>query len=126
MRLVQTDAATPALLVVDDDIVAARLLLHAGGETFFSVSGFDPSWWDYGVATTLLSEALRRRIARGDTSANLSTGLERSKLRWSRELRLHQDFILVRKRHRSSLAFGAFWTMRAATHVHRHRLCTHR
>jgi hemolysin type calcium-binding protein len=25
--------------VVDDDIVAARLLLHAGDETFFSVSG---------------------------------------------------------------------------------------
>jgi CelD/BcsL family acetyltransferase involved in cellulose biosynthesis len=122
MRLTQTDAATPAVLVVDDDIVAARLLLHAGGETFFSISGFDPNWWDYGVATTLMSEALRRRIERGDTSANLAAGPERSKLRWSRDLRLHEDFILVRNQRRSRLAFGAFWTMRAATHVYRHRL----
>jgi hypothetical protein len=120
-RLLETSSATPALLEVDGDVVAARLLLHAGGETFFSLSGFAPDWWEFGVATTIVAEALRARIERGDTCANFSTGPERSKLRWSRELRLHHDFVLVRKRPRSSLAFGAFWTMRAATHLYRHR-----
>ena len=119
--LATTNDATPALLEVDGQIVAARLLLHAGGSTFFSLSGFDANWWDFGVATTLVAEALRGRILRGDATANLATGPERSKLRWSNELRLHQDFFLVRTQRRSSIAFEAYWTARAATHLRRHQ-----
>jgi CelD/BcsL family acetyltransferase involved in cellulose biosynthesis len=116
-----TNEARPVLLEVDGRVVAARLLLHAGDSTFFSISGFDPDWWDFGVATTLVAGALRGCMARGDATANLSTGPERSKLRWSNELRLYQDFVLVRRRRRSSVAFQTYWTARAATHLHRHR-----
>jgi len=115
VRLAATGNATPALLEVDGQVVAARLLLHAGRSTFFSLGGFEPTWWDYGVATTLMAEALRARIASGDVIANLSMSPDRPKLRWSRELRLHQDFALVRKDRCSRLAFGAFWIARGAT-----------
>jgi CelD/BcsL family acetyltransferase involved in cellulose biosynthesis len=113
VRLAATGNATPALLEVDGQVVAARLLLHAGQSTFFSLGGFDPTWWDYGVATTLMAETLRARIASGDVIANLSATPDRPKLRWSRELRMHQDFALVREDRRSRFAFGAFWIARA-------------
>jgi CelD/BcsL family acetyltransferase involved in cellulose biosynthesis len=119
--LVAAGHASPVELVVDEEVVAARLLLHAARSTYFSLGGFDAAWWDFGVATTLMAESIRAAILRGDTSLNLSTGPDRSKLRWSRQLRLHEDFYVVRTERRSRLAFAAFWMARASILLHRQR-----
>lgn len=113
-RMFQAGHLTPCLLQVDGRTAAGRVLLHANGVTFFSFSGFDPAWWPYNVATTLVAECLRRAIARGDTLANLSPGPDVAKLRWSESLRLYQEFIMVGPRRRSRLAFSVFWQLRAA------------
>jgi CelD/BcsL family acetyltransferase involved in cellulose biosynthesis len=104
----------PAILRVNGEVVAARLLLRANGSVFFSLSGFDVRWWPYNVATTLVAECLRHAIERGDRVANLSPGVDAAKLRWSEQLSLHQEFLVVGPRRRSRLAFSLFWQARAA------------
>lgn len=111
----------PCLLEVDGRPAAARLVLRANGVLYFFVSGVDPAFWDQGVATTLMVECLARAIADGDRLANLSTGVDVSKLRWSERLELWQDFVVVRGRLRSRLAFNAWWQLRAASLVRRER-----
>lgn len=118
-RMAAPGHLTPCVLRVDGQTAAGRLLLHANGVTFFSFSGFDPAWWPYNVATTLMAECLRRAIERGDTLANLSPGADVAKLRWSEQLQLHQEFIMVGPRRRSRLAFGLFWQLRAADLIRR-------
>ena len=98
----------PALLRIDGEAVAARLVLRGNGALFFSISGFDPAWWDYGPLTLLDAETLRAAIERGDTYANLSIGPDTSKLRWSERLELHQDFVLVGNRARARRLFSAW------------------
>jgi CelD/BcsL family acetyltransferase involved in cellulose biosynthesis len=110
---------TPYRLLVDGQAVAARLLLHANGGTFFSVSGVDPAWQPYNVATTLHVECLRRAIARGDHLANLSVGPDVAKLRWSEQLQLYQDIVLVGPRRRSRLVLGLLWQGRSAARLWR-------
>lgn len=110
---------TPCMLRVDGKTAAGRVLLHANGCTFFSFSGFDPAWWPYNVATTLMAECLRGAVERGDTLANLSPGPDVAKLRWSERLQLYQEFVMVGPRRRSRLAFSLFWQLRAADLVRR-------
>jgi CelD/BcsL family acetyltransferase involved in cellulose biosynthesis len=107
-RTFGTGLVRPSLLRVDGKAVAARLVLRSNGAVFFSISGFDPAWWDYGPLTLLDAETLKAAIGRGDTLANLSIGPDTSKLRWSEQLELHQDFVLVGNRTRSRLAFSAW------------------
>jgi CelD/BcsL family acetyltransferase involved in cellulose biosynthesis len=107
----------PALLEVDGEVVAARLVLRGNGALFFSISGFDPAWWDYGPLTLLDAESLRTAIERGDTHANLSIGPDTSKLRWSERLELHQDFVLVGNRPRARRLFSAWAAASAAKAV---------
>lgn len=100
---------SPHLMRVGDATVAGRLVLHANDTTFFSVSGFDPAWWEYSVATTLTVNCLQAAIARGDTLADLSQGPEVAKLRWSEELVFHRDFFIVAPGRRSRAVFAAYW-----------------
>lgn len=114
-RMGPSDDFTPCLLLVDERPVAARLLLGAGNAVYFSISGFDPDWWDFGVSTTLLVECLKRSVASGRRSANLSTGIDVSKLRWSENVCTYNDFVVVNGRSRSRLAFSAYWQLRAGS-----------
>lgn len=111
----------PALLRVDGQAVAARLVLRSNGAVFFSISGFDPAWWDYGPLTLLDAESLRAAIGRGDTHANLSIGPDTSKLRWSERLELHQDFVLVGSRGRARRLFTAWAAASAVRDVEQGR-----
>ncbi len=120
-QLAARGAAVPCVLEVDGRPAAARLMLRANGTAYFFASGSDPAWWDQGVPTTLMVECLRRAIAAGDRRANLSTGVDVSKLRWSEDLALWQDFVVVRGRRRSRLAFGVWWQLRAAGLLGRER-----
>jgi CelD/BcsL family acetyltransferase involved in cellulose biosynthesis len=106
--------ATPAIMEIEGAACAARLLLHGDRTTFFSLSGFDPQWWDFGIGTTLMTEILRRRIEHGDVRVNLSLSPDRPKLRWSKELRLYQDFAVVRTNRRARSAYRAFRVAQAA------------
>ena len=118
-RLFPAGAAQVLLLRVDGTPTAGRLLLHGHDATFLSLSGFDPAWWTYNVATTLTVECLRRAVARGNTSVNLSSGPDVAKLRWSEHLEMHQVFVVVGPRRRSQLAFTMHWQLRAAHHIRR-------
>ena len=120
-RLAATGHVVPCLLLVDERPVAARLLLRTRDSVYFFVSGSDPDWWEQGVGTTLLVECLKQSIGDGCRTANLSTGVDVSKLRWSERLELSQDFAVVRGRRRSRAAFFAYWQLRAASLVHRER-----
>lgn len=104
-RLFAAGHLTPYLLRVGDAVAAGHVVLHANGASFFSISGFDPAWWQYSVATTLTAECLRLAIDRGDSLANLSTSPDTSKLRWSEEVRTHEHFVVYGPRFRSRLAF---------------------
>jgi CelD/BcsL family acetyltransferase involved in cellulose biosynthesis len=121
-RLAPSGHVVPCLLLVDERPVAARLLLRAHDAVFLFLSGSDPDWWEQGVGTTLIVECLKQSIGAGCRTANLSTGIDVSKLRWSENLDLYQDFAVVRGRWRSRLAFAAYWQLRAASLVRRERM----
>jgi hypothetical protein len=55
-----------------------------------------------------MAEALHQAIARGDRLANLSSGPDVAKLRWSEALLLRQHFTIVGPRLRSRLVFRSF------------------
>jgi CelD/BcsL family acetyltransferase involved in cellulose biosynthesis len=97
---------------------AAQAVLRGGGTTYLLMSGFDPRWWWHGPMTELVGAAVRAAIARGDRRLNLSSGPIASKTRWSRDLELHQDFVLVGARGRSRAAYAGYASLEA---VHRFR-----
>ncbi len=110
------------LLRVEGTAVAGRLLLHGNGSTFLSLSGFDPAWWSYNVATVLTGACLRQAVERGDLLVNPSSGPDRAKLRWSERLELHQVFVAVNARRSSRAAFALHWQLRAAHQMRRESL----
>ena len=120
-RTFGTGLVRPVLLTVDGEPVAARLVLRSNGALFFSISGFDPAWWDYGPLTLLDAESLKAAIGRGDRLANLSIGPDTSKLRWSEQLELHQDFVLVGSRRRARALFTAWAAASAVKEISENR-----
>jgi CelD/BcsL family acetyltransferase involved in cellulose biosynthesis len=112
-RLFGNGLLDPCFLRIDGAKVAGRLVLRANKSIFFSFSGFDPKWWDYGISTTLMAEILRTSIEHGDGIANLSIDPNIAKLRWSERLVFYNDVILVGTRRRSRLAFSLWWQRRA-------------
>jgi len=120
-RMFHAGHLTPCVLRIDGNPAAARLVLHANGATFFSISGFDPRWWPYNAPTTLMAECLRQAIARGDHVANLSPGPDVAKLRWSEQLAFYQEFLVAGPRRRSLWALALFWLARAAHLIQRER-----
>ena len=113
----------PCLLLVDNRAVAARVLLRANDTVYFFVSGTDPDWWAQGVGTTLIVECLKQSIEAGYRVANLSTGVDVSKLRWGEKLTLYQDFLVVRGRRRSRVASRRTLATRAASLLQHEGCC---
>jgi CelD/BcsL family acetyltransferase involved in cellulose biosynthesis len=95
-------------LAVDGEAIASLLILRANGGVFFSVSGMNPAWWDYGVMTLLQRECLRDAIASGDRLVNLSRGPNAPKLRWAENLEIHHNFNLVAGQKRSRRLFSVY------------------
>lgn len=108
-----------AFLDVEGVPVAAQALLHGGRTTYLLMSGFDPAWWWHGPMTELVGTVARAAIGRGHLRLNLSSGPIASKTRWSRELELHQDFVLVAPRTRSRAAFAGYASIEALHRFHR-------
>jgi CelD/BcsL family acetyltransferase involved in cellulose biosynthesis len=93
--------------------IAAALVLHAVSGSYLSLTGFRPQWWHLSPVTTLTAAAIRKAIERGHRSFNLSVGADVAKLRWSEQLRLYQDFFVVRDGVVPRAAFSTFTSLRA-------------
>jgi hypothetical protein len=76
----------------------------------------DANYGKYNFATTLVHEIICEAIRRGRTSANLSSGRDRSKLRWitdpDREIQDAQSLYFFRPRDPRALMAFAYLKMR--------------
>jgi CelD/BcsL family acetyltransferase involved in cellulose biosynthesis len=85
--------ATLFELELDGQVVASGLALHAPGVSYVHSSGFSPDVWDLGPVALLHTEMVKHAISRGDTVVNFSPGPNVSKLRWSEQLWVVNDFV---------------------------------
>ena len=69
-------------VLVGGEVVATRIGFLLGNELYLHFSGFDPIWARFSIMTTVLAETIRWAIGCGLKSINLSTGSDRSKMRW--------------------------------------------
>lgn len=87
----------------DGTVLAGLLVLSDGRTDWLSLAGSDPAVWDLGVPTLLVGAAVDEAVRRGRAALNLSVGPDVAKTRWSEELLLWQDFLVLGAR-RGSLA----------------------
>ena len=93
-------------LEVDGSVVAMRLAFLYGGGVYLYYAGYDPVWGKYSVMTTLVAEALKHTIGVGLTFANLSTGVDRSKMRWRPDETKLESILVFATTPRARLAIG--------------------
>ena len=106
---------------VNDEAIAALLVLRTKECMYFLLSGMSQQAWEYSPITLLQSKAIEDAVALGHGSVNLSTGPDTAKLRWSENLTVSTEFVLVPDRPFSRLVFGAYWQASAAAEVTRER-----
>jgi CelD/BcsL family acetyltransferase involved in cellulose biosynthesis len=94
-------------LRLGDALAATRLGFVLGGCLYLYYSGFDPSFAKYGVATTVVAEAMKHAIGERLGSVNLSTGKDRSKLRWRPEEVMFHEALLFSKAPLGRVKYGA-------------------
>lgn len=95
-------------LYLDGSHVASQLALHAPGTSYVHSSGFREDTWALGVVTHLQAELVRHAIERGDEIVNFSPGPNVSKLRWSEQLWVTNEFVLGAGGRSLAVRFGAF------------------
>jgi CelD/BcsL family acetyltransferase involved in cellulose biosynthesis len=69
-------------LLIEGHVVASRIGFVLSDNLYFYFSGYDPRMSRYSVMTTCKVEAIKWAINQGIRTVNLSTGRDRSKLRW--------------------------------------------
>lgn len=94
-------------LRIDGQVVATRVAFVCQDCLYFYYSGYEPAFGKYSVMTTLLAEALRYAIEQGMSSANLATGRDVGKQRWSPEEKVYRDVLVVSPALRGGIAYGA-------------------
>jgi CelD/BcsL family acetyltransferase involved in cellulose biosynthesis len=117
----QGPGAEILVLRVGDRPAAARLVLHANEAIYLGWSGVSAEHYDISGVTLLTAEAMRRAIARGDRKANLSTGPDTAKLRWSETLEVHHEFLVCAPRRAARAVFGAYRAASALAATRRER-----
>jgi CelD/BcsL family acetyltransferase involved in cellulose biosynthesis len=110
--LAESGNAYVALCELDGEPVAGRIALRAGGSTFVSYSGLDPQQWQLSSPTLLLAAIARRAIEQGDRSLNLSLNPDAAKQRWTQQIEIHNEFVVVAPSVRSRFLFSLFWQAR--------------
>ena len=111
--LAATGHATATLLQVGDEPIAGRVVLRAGRGAFLSFSGADPAHWALGAPTSIIVACIRRAMEQGGNLLNFSLNPDAAKLRWSEQLELHNEFLVVGPSKRSQRLFTLFWHVRA-------------
>jgi CelD/BcsL family acetyltransferase involved in cellulose biosynthesis len=91
-------------LLVDDEVVAARVAFQLPRCLYLYYSGYDPAFGKYSVATTLVAEAIKHAIDRGVPRLHLSMGQDVSKSRWGPETSLRHAALWVSPRSTSRAA----------------------
>ena len=91
-------------LEVDGSVVAMRLAFLYGGGIYLYYAGYDPAWGKYSVMTTLVAEALKHAVSVGLPFANLSTGVDRSKMRWRPDETRLESLLVISSSPRARLA----------------------
>lgn len=107
-RLADAKEAGLVELVVDGEVVAVQLVLHAPGTSYVHSSGLDPAYWEFSAVTLLQAEVVRSAIARGDRAVNFSPGPNVAKMRWSERMHVQDDFAYATGSKRSGYRFLAF------------------
>jgi CelD/BcsL family acetyltransferase involved in cellulose biosynthesis len=119
--MAQREAASIYRLLVYGKAIAALLVLYTKEGSYFLLSGFTQQSWEFSPITLLQGRAIADAGVRGCSWVNLSTGPDTAKLRWSEQLTLSTEFVLVPDNPLSRIAFGAFWQASAAAEVLRER-----
>lgn len=91
-RLAERSRASIFELEHDGSVVASQLALHGSRSSYVHSSGFLPEVWDLGPVTLLVEALVRHAIERGDEVVNFSPGPRVSKLRWSEEYWVSNEF----------------------------------
>lgn len=81
-RMAERDQLRVFQLEVDGSVVATRIGFVLGEEVYLYYSGYCPEWGKYSVATTVVAESIKWALERQFKIVNLSTGNDRSKVRW--------------------------------------------
>lgn len=115
-------------LLVDGRAIAALLVLRTPETSYLLLSGMSQEAWDYSAVTLLQGCVMDDAQKLGHRRVNLSTGPNTAKLRWSEEILVDPEFVLVPGRPLSLARFGGYWLAAAGVAVkrewHRHRLFT--
>jgi CelD/BcsL family acetyltransferase involved in cellulose biosynthesis len=112
-------------LFVDGRAIAALLALRTADTSYLLLSGMSREAWDYSAVTLLQGLAMDDATELRHRRVNLATGPNTAKLRWSEEILVHPEFLLVPDRPLPLLRFRAYWLGSAAAMVQRER-CRHR
>ena len=116
-------------LVADDRAIAALLVLRTTECSYFLLSGMSEDSWEYSPVTLLQGYAIDDAAKLGHRQVDLSVGPNTAKMRWSEQILVHPEFVLVPNRFVSLATFGAYWLASAAVAIkcerHRHRLLQH-
>ncbi len=91
-------------LLLEGKVVATRIAFVCQDHLYLYFSGYDPTYRQYSIMTTLLAEILRYAIQSGYTAVNLSTGKDESKLRWRPTEALFSDVLVISPMRRSIIA----------------------
>jgi CelD/BcsL family acetyltransferase involved in cellulose biosynthesis len=94
-RFAAQDQARIFQMRIGDQVVASRIGFVVSDTLYLYYSGYDPSWGAYSVMTTTVAEALKLGIHLGLRWANLSTGNDVSKTRWSPSEIAYSDMVVV-------------------------------
>lgn len=113
-KLADAKGASLLELVVDGEVVAVQLALHAPGTSYVHSSGLDPAYWEFSAVTLLQAELVRSAIARGDRVVNFSPGPNVAKMRWSERMHVQDDFAYGTGSRAAGLRFLAFSQLAAA------------
>ncbi|WP_337060010.1 GNAT family N-acetyltransferase [Kineococcus sp. G2] len=124
-RLADAKEASLVELVVDGEVVAVQLALHAPGCTYVHSSGLDPAYWEFSAVTLLQAEVVRSAAERGDRVVNFSPGPNVAKMRWSERVHVVDDFAFATGSRASGLRYLAFSQL-AAVKQFRHAVAVAR
>jgi CelD/BcsL family acetyltransferase involved in cellulose biosynthesis len=100
-------------------VVAAQLVLHGPRCSYVHASSFNPQVWQFGPVTLLHAHVIQNAIERGDRFVNFSPAPGESKLRWSDELWVTNDFAYGAGNGSLRFRYGLYI---AATSLRRHFL----
>jgi CelD/BcsL family acetyltransferase involved in cellulose biosynthesis len=125
-ELAADDLIRVCRLRVDGVVVASRLVLSAGDGLYLYHAGHDPTWDRYRVGTLLTAECIQMAIRAHARTIHLGTGTEPSKLRWSPQLELFEQFHIAAPTTGGELMSGAAWQIAATARRLRGRWPQHR